>query len=290
MAKPRQEFLGPITKLAAYEYNGSWISDPSGIVDGYGAEITNILGIYNPYGHLTISAGNTLTNGYLFLKNKGILNTTFSIGDDGVRTKNYGALEMREYTTYNSSNVPDGHIIHCAENRMVSVAKDGYGTYTFVPNNVDSSTTRHDKQFGAFRLIGSGTIKTLTFSTNIHGFEIPAYTAFMGKFRLGWIGNNHGWRSAGAAIEFLIIGSTNSSGNISMFSISTKGGHDGYLVINSDTCTPYASAPPEVPEISTSYTSNDFSIVIRASSNSDNPLDAMNADFYWELEYGWGTY
>jgi hypothetical protein len=110
---------------------------------------------------------------------------------------------------------------------------------------------------------------------------------FMGKFRIGWIGNHNGWMSAGAAIEFLIIGATDSSGNISMFSTSMKGGRDGYLVINNDTCTPYAGELPPVPVITPSFTSNDFSIEIRASENAD-PSGVAN--FYWEMEYGWGTH
>lgn len=47
MTKPRQEFLGPITKLAAIDAGGSWISDGYGIVDGYGAEIHNASVVLN---------------------------------------------------------------------------------------------------------------------------------------------------------------------------------------------------------------------------------------------------
>jgi acetyl-CoA acetyltransferase len=87
MAKPRQEFLGPITKLAAYEYNGSWISDGANIVDGYGSEIRNILGI-------TSSA-----NGEVNIKTNNILNTKFAITLNGLITTHYGLLELNESAT-----------------------------------------------------------------------------------------------------------------------------------------------------------------------------------------------
>ena len=47
MSTPRQEFLGPITKLAATYLNGSWVSDGYGIIDGYGAEFHNATMVLN---------------------------------------------------------------------------------------------------------------------------------------------------------------------------------------------------------------------------------------------------
>ena len=45
MNTPRQEFLGPITKLAATYLNNVWVSDGSGIIDGYGAQFNDISSI-----------------------------------------------------------------------------------------------------------------------------------------------------------------------------------------------------------------------------------------------------
>lgn len=47
MSKPRQEFLGPITKLAAIDTGDVWVSDGYGVVDGYGAEIHNVSVVLN---------------------------------------------------------------------------------------------------------------------------------------------------------------------------------------------------------------------------------------------------
>lgn len=55
MSKPRQEFLGPITKLAAIDTNGVWSSDGYGIVDGYEADIVNI-------SNITFAAGDYYSN------------------------------------------------------------------------------------------------------------------------------------------------------------------------------------------------------------------------------------
>jgi len=46
MTKPRQEFLGPITKLAAIITNNNWVSDGNAIVDGYNAKIIDLSGVY----------------------------------------------------------------------------------------------------------------------------------------------------------------------------------------------------------------------------------------------------
>jgi hypothetical protein len=45
MSKPRQEFLGSITKLAAIERDGYWVPDGYGIIDGYGAEMRDLTAI-----------------------------------------------------------------------------------------------------------------------------------------------------------------------------------------------------------------------------------------------------
>ena len=47
MGTPRQEFLGPITKLAATYLNGSWVPDGYGIIDGYGAEFHGVTMVLN---------------------------------------------------------------------------------------------------------------------------------------------------------------------------------------------------------------------------------------------------
>jgi hypothetical protein len=47
MSKPRQEFLGPITKLAAINFGNVWISDGYGMVDGYGAKIRDVTVVLN---------------------------------------------------------------------------------------------------------------------------------------------------------------------------------------------------------------------------------------------------
>lgn len=46
-SNPRQEFLGPITKLAAIQRDGYWFPDGYGIVDGYGAEFKNLTIVLN---------------------------------------------------------------------------------------------------------------------------------------------------------------------------------------------------------------------------------------------------
>lgn len=438
-SKPRQEFLGPITKLSAIQVDGYWVSDNYGIVDGYGSLLRNIAfislndrsisnhpvtgthrgafwirdtspttpyftdsnGVDHELGTGEMPAGsantilwnngvsNTFTNipvignsgehpsilfGSLSIPTGGTNNTygtsigiedvdssLVSVGQDlyimaqnvtgpgfaglkagslwlesghvsgtgldgdinlvggaiyiahgisdqnmqflndstnGTRSVVKGRLELSTQGSFNTGNNTTAISLQSFDNALVATNEDGYGTYDIVPKCENSTfAPRMHKSYGGFQLTGTEQTKTLTFSTAIHGFQMPPNNVITGTFMIGWVGN--GTVTNGGAMKFLFTITSDGYGYIERFndSISDTGTIPGNIkaltygpapsqvdgvgmwLLPSDTHTPLLQVEIDSIPVFT------WKFIVTATNNSTS---GSVAKFFWEIEYGWG--
>jgi hypothetical protein len=301
MSKPRQEFLGPITKLAAV-YDTSWMPDGYGIVDGYGAEIHNVTMVLNsrtPHpttgagrGSFWVKPGSPTTPWFTDSAGTDISLTGISPGGNNTLLYTDGTgsmlwsgaptistLQLTGHLTLDNSSIVTsvvGPTITCFNDSVVFDSRSDFGSTTigpFIYNQTDGYISRFDKQQGGFGVFGASPQKKLTFQTSIHGHPIQSNCSIMGKMRIGWIGNGN--YTNGGCMEFLVVVTTNGFGAVSVVNHSA-GDTDGLMHISGSGQTdPIVTVGSDSP--------SSFYVQFMFAGEAFN----QGSKASWQFEYGW---